>query len=126
MRLALLPRSPVLIRCVVLITFAAGVTSCVDPDPPMLRTLVTVVTTQDGRPSEDASTRLVAEGRRSLVVIEAALHTADAPGRRRLVRVIRRLVAAGDKDGCPLLGHVATYDDDVTVRNEADAARKGC
>ncbi|MEO6954651.1 MAG: hypothetical protein ABI321_22825 [Polyangia bacterium] len=110
----------------VLLLCLLAATGCVDPDPPVLRTLVTVVATQDGRPAEEATARLVAEGRRSLVVVEAALHTADAPGRRRLVRVIRRLVAEGEKDGCPLLGHVATYDDDVTVRREADAARSGC
>lgn len=102
------------------------IAGCVDPDPPVLRTLVTVVATLDGRPAEEATARLVAEGRRALVVVEAALHTADAPGRRRLLRVIKRLVDGGEKDGCPLLGHVATFDDDVTVRSEAEAARKGC
>lgn len=110
----------------VILLLATAASGCVDPDPPVLRTLVTIVATQDGRPADQATMRLVQEGRRSLVVVEAALHTADAPGRRRLVRVIRRLVEAGEKDGCPLLGHVATYDDDVTVRTEADAARKGC
>jgi hypothetical protein len=102
------------VRALVLVLL---VSACVDPDPPRLRTLVTVVATQEGQPSEDATTQLVAEGRRALVVIEAALHTADPAGRRRLVRAIDKL---HDDDGCALLQHVARFDEDAATRGAAD------
>jgi hypothetical protein len=84
-----------------------------------MRTLVTVIVTTDGREAANATDRLVAYGRRGLVMLEAALHTAPPPGRRRLIRAIRQL---GDEDGAPLLGHVARFDDDEAVRAEARAA----
>ena len=97
------------------VSLASG---CVDADPPVLRVLVTVVASQAGQPAEDATAQLVQHGRRALVVIEAAMHTADPAGRRRLVRAIRRL---GDEDGAPLLGHLARYDAEPSVREEAHA-----
>ena len=92
---------------------------CADSDPPALRTLVTVVSTQEGQPAVDATRRLVIEGRRSLVVIEAALHTADAPGRKRLVRAIAA-IADEEGEGAALLDHLRKYDDDPAVRAEAE------
>ena len=90
--------------------------ACVDADPPALRTLVTVISTQDGQAATEASTRLCEYGRRALVVVEAALHTATPPGRKRLLRAIRQL---GDRDALPLVSHLARYDEDEGVRKEA-------
>ena len=105
------------VRAAYYVGLAAG--ACVDPDPPAMRMLVTVIATQDGQPVEDATRRLVAYGRPALVVLEAALHTADAPGRRRIVRAIERV---GDPDAVPLLHHYAQYDEDPQVRARAAAA----
>lgn len=105
---------------VLLLVLLAG---CVDPDPPRLRTLVTVVATQEGQPAEQATAQLVAEGRRSLVVVEAALHTADPAGRRRLLRVIDRL---HDPDGCPLLRHFGRFDEDEATRSLATTLAAWC
>jgi hypothetical protein len=92
---------------------------CADSDPPAMRTLVTAIATQEGSAAADATERLVPYGRRGLVVLEAALHTAAPPGRRRLVRAIRRL---GDEDGAALLAHVARWDEAAEVRAEAKGA----
>jgi len=91
--------------------------ACVDADPPALRTLVTVISTQDGQAATEATQRLCEYGRRSLVVVEAALHTATPPGRKRLLRAIRQL---GDADAIPLVSHLAQYDEDEGVRAEAE------
>jgi hypothetical protein len=97
---------------------ALMVVGCVEADPPALRTWVAVVATQPGQPSVDATQKLVAYGRPALVVLEAALHTADASGRRRLIGVVQRI---GDHDAHALLQHFARYDEDAEVR--AAAAR---
>ena len=103
----------------IVLVCAAALAACADADPPAMRTLVTVIATQDGNAAADATERLIAYGRRGLVVLEAALHTATPVGRKRLVRAIRQL---GDKDGTALLAHVARYDDSEEVRSEARAA----
>jgi hypothetical protein len=104
------------VRALVLVLL---VSACVDPDPPRLRTLVTVVATQEGQPAAEATRQLVAEGRKALVVIEAALHTAEPAGRRRLVRAIGML---HDEDGCALLQHVAQFDEDEATQKTANDA----
>ncbi len=101
-----------------LLALLCALCGCADADPPAMRTLVTVIATQDGAAAADATERLVGYGRRGLVVLEAALHTAPPAGRRRLVRAIRRL---GDEDGAPLLGHLVRFDEAEEVRAEARA-----
>src|SRR6476659_1250138 len=88
--------------------------ACVAGHPPRLPPLVPLIATQEGPVAEEATRKLVAEGRPALVVLEAALHTAEPAGRRRLVRAIDRL---GDEDGCALLAHLARYDEDPAVRS---------
>jgi hypothetical protein len=104
------------VRLVVILLVLAG---CADTDPPAMRTLVTVIATEQGQAANEATDRLIAYGRRSLVVLEAAIHTADPAGRKRLVRAMRRL---GDRDAVPLLSHIARYDEDEGVRKEASDA----
>jgi hypothetical protein len=101
--------------CVILLLLCG----CVDTDPPALRTLVTVVATQEGQPVVDATRSLVAAGRPALVVVEAALHTADAAGRKRLIRVLDA-IADPDGEGSALLAHLSRYDEDAEVRAAAE------
>ena len=68
-------------------------------------------------PNPRAVERLLAHGRRALPPIEAALHTADASGRKRLVLLLGRL---GDPEAAPLLRHFALYDGAPEVRREAE------
>jgi HEAT repeat protein len=100
-------------------TLFALVSACVQADPPALRSLVTVVATQPGQPANEATQKLVAYGRPALVVVEAALHTADPAGRRRLIQVVARI---HDPDARALLEHFARYDENSEVRSSAARA----
>ena len=65
---------------------------------------------------EAATERLVPHGRRAIVIIEAALHTAQPPGRKNLIVALRRI---HDADAVPLLRHFAVFDASPDVRTEA-------
>jgi hypothetical protein len=66
-----------------------------------------------------AEQRLVAHGRAAIVILESGLYTADAAGRRRIVRTLGRL---GDREAAPILEHLAARDPDPTVKDAAHAA----
>ena len=68
-------------------------------------------------PSPRAVERLVVHGRRAIPLVEAALHTAEPPGRKNLLLLLRRI---GDPDAVPLLRHYALYDPEPEVRVEAE------
>lgn len=69
-----------------------------------------------------ATQRLVRRGRSSLPSIEAALHTARPAGRKNLIVALRKI---GDAEAVPLLRHVALYDDEESVRVEAEWTLQG-
>lgn len=70
-----------------------------------------------GSSATAAAERLCRHGRRAIPSLEAALHTAEPPGRKNLILALRKL---GDADAVPLLRHVALFDAAPDVRREAE------
>ncbi len=68
--------------------------------------------------ADDAETRLIARGRRAIVLLESGLYQAEAQGRMRIVRTLERI---GNPEAAPILRHLAEHDPDDGVR--AAAAR---
>jgi hypothetical protein len=64
-----------------------------------------------------AAERVARHGRRALPSIEAALHTAEAAGRKNLIAALRKI---GEAESVPLLRHVALFDAAADVRREAE------
>ncbi len=95
---------------------------CVGGDDDAIRADVQMVAMATGAPPPGALDRLAERGRRALPSIEAALHTAEPPGRKNLVLALRRI---GDGEAVPLLRHVALTDEDASVRREAEWTLKG-
>ena len=81
-----------------------------------LRAEVQQLTLAQGEVANAASQRLARHGRRVIPSIEAALHTADVPGRKNLVMALRRI---GDVEGVALLAHLAANDPATDVQREA-------
>jgi HEAT repeat protein len=76
----------------------------------------------EGDAATAAIARLARRGRSAIPAIEAALHTAKPAGRKNLVTALRKI---GDADAIPLLRHVALYDDEESVRHEAEWTLQG-
>ena len=87
-----------------------------------LRGEVAYLVSQEGEQAQAAATHLSGFGRRALPSIEAALHTADAHGRKNLILALRKL---GDIESVPLLRHLALHDDDDGVKQEAEWTLRG-
>lgn len=73
----------------------------------------------DETESRAAEEALVAHGAGAVAVVETGLYNAEAPGRRRVIRVLVRI---GDPAALPILEHLARFDPDRSVR---EAARRG-
>jgi hypothetical protein len=90
--------------------------ACQEDEEATISTRVRVIATEEGASVTRATDALVPFGRRAIVLIEAALHTAPEVGRKNLVTALRRI---GDEAAAPLLGHLAAYDPSAEVRQEA-------
>jgi hypothetical protein len=103
-------------RLLALLLLCAGCT----PDDGDLRAQVQLVANEKGEVAQRAMGRIARSPLRAqaLLHIEAALHTAPPAGRRNLVTCLRRLPEHG-REAAPLLGHLAAFDDDPLVREEA-------
>ena len=108
----------------VAVAVALGVTACAPPacsdaeDRAYLRD-VDLVAQQEGRLAADAADRLARAGAVAIPFIETGLYSAEAPGRRRIVRL---LAAIGSAEAGPILAHLARRDPDPEVRALAQAA----
>lgn len=96
---------------------ALALAGCSDRSDDEIRASVTLLINQEGQPAQSAADRLAGFGVRAIPTIEAALHTAQPPGRKNLILVLRRI---GDVEAVPLLGHVALFDANADVRREAE------
>lgn len=113
---------------VVLIGLFAIISACRDDDPDKaydhgleIGSAVQLLATTQGELAEQALRRLLPFGRAALPYLEAALHTTQPKGRKRIVMALRRL---GLAESAPLLGHIAAYDEDLpTARDAAQALR---
>ncbi|MFO0573336.1 MAG: HEAT repeat domain-containing protein [Polyangia bacterium] len=89
--------------------------ACNEPNPD-LRSPVQLYTQGHGEVQERAFLQLARHGRRALPPLEAALHVSDAAGRRSVVRALQRLEFP---ETAALLGHLAAFDSDESVRAAA-------
>jgi hypothetical protein len=84
--------------------------------PVDLKPSVELLVTSSGEVQEGALRTLLSHGRTALPPLEAVLHRTEPRARRAAVMALRRL---GLDETAPLLGHVAQFDSDRTVRREA-------
>src|SRR6185369_14306732 len=89
---------------------------CSDPSDNQIRARVTILTTHEGTIVQQAADELGRYGRRAIVTLEAALHTANPAGRKNIILALRRIA---DAEAIPLLAHLALHDTDKDVRTEA-------
>src|SRR5947208_14384379 len=86
---------------------------CSDSVDGQIRARVTILTSHEGTPVQQAADELAHYGRRSIVTLEAALHTATPAGRKNIILALRKL---GDGEAVPLLAHLALHDSEKDVR----------
>jgi hypothetical protein len=91
--------------------------SCSDRTDDEIRAQVTLTLNHEGAQAQAAADRLAAYGRRAIPTIEAAMHTAQPPGKKNLIAALRKI---GDAEAVPLLRQVAMHDPNVSVRREAE------
>ncbi|MBL8632270.1 MAG: hypothetical protein JNM40_03535 [Myxococcales bacterium] len=94
-----------------------GCAACLE-QPTDLKPSVELFLTTQGEVQEQALRTLVASGRAALPPLEAALHRTEPKERRAALLALRRL---GLHEAVPLLGHVAQFDADASIRADARA-----
>lgn len=103
-----------LLVCAVL---AVAATACSDRTDDEIRATVTLLLNQEGPTATAAAEKLASFGGRAVPTIEAAMHTANVPGRKNLILALRQI---GDAEAVPLLRHIAIFDNSADVRREAE------
>lgn len=93
--------------------------ACDHADRRALASEVEFLVAGDGPVAAEAERRLIARGESAIAVLETGLYSADAAGRRRVIRV---LAAIGAPETAPILEHLAGRDPDPTVRAAAAEA----
>ncbi len=86
--------------------------------PTDVKPSVELFLTTQGEVQEQALRTIAASGRAALPPLEAALHRNEPKERRAALLALRRL---GLAEAVPLLGHVAQFDADASVRDDARA-----
>lgn len=94
---------------------AVLLSACLE-QPVDLKASVELLVSTHGEVQEQALRTLASHGRAALPSLEAVLHRTEPSARRSAVMAMRRL---GFAETVPLLGHVAQFDSDRTVRREA-------
>ena len=94
---------------------AVLLSACLE-QPVDLKASIELLVTTHGEVQEQALRTLASHGRAALPSLEAVLHRTEPSARRSAVMAMRRL---GFAETVPLLGHVAQFDSDRTVRREA-------
>lgn len=107
------------LRPLALLTLAllGGASACQGGDEEAARVEVQHLASQSSSDAPADAEKVARRGRSALPLIEAQLHTADAPGRKNLILALRKI---GDADAVPLLRHIALFDDAEDVRREAE------
>ena len=100
-----------------LVFVLAILSACSRTPDPEIRMQAMIVAQHEGKPVQDAIDKLIPYGKRALPGIEATLHGASPEGKKNLIEAMRRI---GDAEAVPLLGHIASYDDDESCRAEAE------
>ena len=96
-------------------SLAVFLVACLE-QPADLRPSIELLTTSSGEVQEQALRTLTSHGRAALPALEAVMHRTDPKARHAGVLALRRL---GLSETAPLLGHVAQFDADRSIRREA-------
>lgn len=102
--------------CPLLLACALAAAACNNGDDE-IRADVTLLVNHEGTLATAAADALGRRGRRAIPTIEAAMHTAEPPGRKNLIMALRKI---GDPEAVPLLAHIAIYDQSPDVAREAE------
>jgi hypothetical protein len=105
----------------VLLLALAGTPACNDAEDD-IRANVTLLCNHEGALATAAAEHLARYGRRAIPMIEGAMHTASATGKKNLILALRKI---GDGEAVPLLGHIAEFEPNEDVRREAEWTLKG-
>jgi HEAT repeat protein len=105
--------------CFLALSTGCAPAACQDDEERQVVREVEFLVGEQGPSADAAEERLIARGGEALLFLEAGLYEAEAPGRRRIAKV---LTAIGDPAALPVLEHLAVKDPDSSVR---DAAAKG-
>jgi hypothetical protein len=97
---------------------ALAVLGCDDQSYRTIRTAIDIVARRDEAIAGPSREQLIGFGRRALVQIETALHTAPQKGRLALIAVLDRMA---DEEAAPVLRHFAVYDVSPEVREACEA-----
>ncbi len=100
---------------------ACAADACSDRGERRLARLVELVIDEPGPTADAAEEALVAAGPAAILYLETGLYDAEPDGRRRLARILARI---GDREGQPILAHLARHDPDPDVRAEAAAGAR--
>jgi hypothetical protein len=102
----------------VLATWALPLGACEDVSYRDIGGQINILTKRTDPLVPRAQKRLAEHGRKALVQIETALHTATLSGRLNLIGAIE---AIGDAEAVPILRHLAVYDPKDEARRAAEA-----
>jgi HEAT repeat protein len=100
---------------------ACAADACSERGERRLARLVELVIDEPGPTADAAEEALVAAGPAAILYLETGLYDAEPDGRRRLARILARI---GDREGQPILVHLARHDPDPDVRAEAAAGAR--
>jgi hypothetical protein len=93
----------------------SSIAACSENDD-QIRAQVTILCNREGAPATNAAEQLARYGRRAIPMIEAAMHTATASGKKNLIMALRKI---GDAEAIPLLAHMAQFEPSPDVKREA-------
>jgi HEAT repeat protein len=97
---------------------ACAADACSERGERRLARLVELAIDEPGPTADAAEEALVAAGPAAILYLETGLYGAEPDGRRRVARILARI---GDREGQPILIHLARHDPDADVRAEAAA-----
>ena len=100
---------------------ACAADACSERAERRLARLVELAIDEPGPTADAAEEALVAAGPAAILYLETGLYGAEPDGRRRVARILARI---GDREGQPILVHLARHDPDADVRAEAAAGAR--
>ena len=102
----------------ILASFCLGL-GCAGSDARLIERDVGLLVGEPGPITDAAEERLLSRGHAAILYLETGLYNASEIGRRRVIKVLRRI---GHREAFPILRHLAKNDDSAEVREDAARA----